>query len=124
MVQYTSTARRTGGFWTVQCDQFPGAISQVRRLDQAVEVHREAVAFVAGVDEADVEVTVRPVLDEGVVADLARSEDLHREAEQVEREARGLRVSAALRLKRSGLTVRDIGAVLGVSPQRAQQLVS
>jgi hypothetical protein len=32
--EYTATAQRVeGGWWMVQCDQYPGALSQVRRLD-------------------------------------------------------------------------------------------
>ncbi len=64
MIRYAATARRVDGWWIVQCDQHPGALSQVRRLDQAVEVHREAIAFVAQVPIHDVEVRVeiRPEL--------------------------------------------------------------
>jgi len=39
---FTSTARKDGRWWVVQCDQYPGAISQVARLDQAQEHQREA----------------------------------------------------------------------------------
>lgn len=48
-------------------DQLPAAISQVRRLDQAAEIHREAIAFVAGTVAADVEVDV--------IADVAGDRD-------------------------------------------------
>jgi len=41
---FTSTARKDGRWWVVQCDQHPGAISQVARLDQAQEHQREAAA--------------------------------------------------------------------------------
>lgn len=65
-MRYTATARRDGQWWVVQCDQLPAAISQVRRLDRAAETHREAIAFVAGVAEADVEVDLSPVVVEPV----------------------------------------------------------
>ena len=121
---YTSTARRDGRWWVVQCDQHPGALSQVARLDQAVEHQREAIAFVADVRESDVEVTVVPVIDPAVREDLETVHALREHAATDEREAAERWQRAARTLKAEGLTVRDIGAVLGVSYQRAHQLVS
>ena len=123
-VRYTATARRDGQWWVVQCDQLPAAISQVRRLDRAAETHREAIAFVAGVAEADVEVDVSPVVFEPVASQLRRVAELCETASGAEREARTLWSASARSLHESGMTVRDIGTVLGVSYQRAHQLVS
>lgn len=59
MSAYTATAQRVeGGWWMVQCDQHPAALSQVRRLDHAADEHREAIAFVTGEPVAEVTVTV------------------------------------------------------------------
>jgi hypothetical protein len=54
VIRYTATAHHVAGWWIVQCDQHPGALSQVRRLDQAADVHREAIAFVVGVPADEV----------------------------------------------------------------------
>lgn len=123
-MRYTATARRDGQWWVVQCDQLPAAISQVRRLDQAAETHREAIAFVAGIAEADVDVDVTVVMDEPVASQLQRVAQLRATARDAEQEARALWSASAHELRESGMTVRDIGAVLGVSYQRAHQLVS
>ncbi len=122
-VNYTATATRDGRWWVVQCDQHPGALSQVTRLDQAAGHIREAIAFVAEVPEDEVEVEVRPVLDDAVARDLAEAAQLRREAAATEARASELRRAAARQLAAEGLTVRDVGAVLGVSYQRAHQLV-
>lgn len=61
-MSYTAMARRSGQWWVIQCDQHPGALSQVARLDQAAEVHREAIALITGEPENGVEVAVRPEL--------------------------------------------------------------
>jgi hypothetical protein len=122
-VKYTATARRDGRWWVVQCDQYPAALSQVARLDQATEVHREAISFVADIPESDIEVEVRPVLSEPLAGELAEAERLRRAAADAESHATELRRDVARSLAESGLTVRDIGAVLGVSYQRAHQLV-
>ena len=59
---YTSQAYKDGDWWTVQCDQVPGAISQVAKLDEAGQAQMEAIAFVLNVPAGSfgVEVTVRP----------------------------------------------------------------
>ena len=41
MQQFTSTARKDGRWWVVKCDQHPGAISQVARLDQAQDTSKK-----------------------------------------------------------------------------------
>lgn len=58
--RYTATAERTSlGWWSVQCEQSPGALSQVDDLDDAVEYITEAIAYVEQIPEADVAVAVR-----------------------------------------------------------------
>ena len=82
MTRYTATAHREAGWWIVQCDQHPGALSQVRRLDQAAGVHREAIAFVVGVPADEVEVGVRPEVPEQVAAHLRRAEEAAAQAQR------------------------------------------
>lgn len=124
MTTYTATATRSGKWWVVQCDQYPGAISQVARLSQAAEVHREAIAFVADVPVAEVDVDVRPVLPDEVEDHLEHAEDLRETAARANSGAAQEVRTAARALREAGLTVRDIGTVLGVSYQRAQQLAT
>ncbi|PSL08190.1 hypothetical protein CLV30_101157 [Haloactinopolyspora alba] len=124
MTTYTATATRSGKWWVVQCDQYPGAISQVARLAQAAEVHREAIAFVAGVDESQVEVEVRPVLPDDVEDHLTHAAELREAAARANSGAAKEVRTAARSLREAGLTVRDIGTVLGVSYQRAHQLTA
>lgn len=124
MSSYTATAHRRDRYWFVQCDQVPGATSTVTRLDQAVEHQREAIAFVAGVAEDTVEVTVRPDLDPELAAELTDAADLVEHARRDEEQARAKRHRVARSLADAGLTVRDVGTVMGVSYQRAHQLIS
>jgi predicted RNase H-like HicB family nuclease len=140
VTRYTATARRTDGWWIVQCDQHPGALSQVKRLDQAAEEHREAIAFVAEVPVDEVDVEVRQLVKRGDAVrlrmnhpwrrlwtwtdELDRASALAASARRDEEVTGQKRREVARRLAEDGLTVRDIGAVLGVSYQRAHQLVS
>jgi hypothetical protein len=60
---YTSQAYKDGDWWMVQCDQVPGAISQVAELREAVFAQVEAIAFVLNVSPGSiggVTVTLRP----------------------------------------------------------------
>lgn len=121
--RYTAAARRVEGWWIVQCDQLPGALSQVKRLDRAAEEHREAIAFVAGQPVDQIEVEIHAALPPELAAELDESaamvESAHRDLEL----AQARRRKVARQLADDGLTVRDIGAVFGVSYQRAHQMV-
>jgi hypothetical protein len=120
---YTSHAHRENGWWVVQNDQYPGAISQVRRLERAAEVQREAIAFVAGVSAATVDVAVRAELRGALGDQLHEAASLRTHAAAMESRALELRRSVARALADDGMTVRDIGAVIGISYQRAHQLL-
>lgn len=123
MTRYTARASRVDEWWMVQCDQHPGALSQVRRLDQAAEVHREAIAFVARVPIDEVEVDIQPELPSDLRAELGEAERLTRAARESENEARRRRREVAAQLARDGLPLRDIGTLLGISHQRVHQLL-
>ena len=124
MQEFTSTAGKDGRWWVVQCDQHPGAISQVARLDQAQDHQREAIAFVADLPVETISVTVQVVLDPTITVELEEADRLRHEAESTAELSAGLRRQAALAMKAAGLTVRDIGTVLHVSHQRAHQLLN
>ena len=122
--EYTATAQRVGGgWWMVQCDQHPGALSQVRRLDQAPDEHREAIAFVTGEPAEQVEVTIVPRLEPAVEDQLTAVQRLADTAARTATQAADQRAALARRLHDDGLTIRDIGQIMGVSYQRAGQLV-
>ncbi|MDR0945908.1 MAG: hypothetical protein LBM66_07090 [Bifidobacteriaceae bacterium] len=122
MTTYTVTAERSGRWWALQCREVPGAISQVRRLNQADEI-KEAIAFVAGVPEADVEIAVIPRIPAEAQRHLDRARELRKEADTARHESALETRMAARKLANDGLTMREIGQVLGVSHQRAAQLL-
>jgi len=124
MTRYEVTAERSGKWWVLQAVDVPGAISQVARLDQA-DMIKEAIAYVADVAEDDVEIDVRVILPDEVQQRMARVAALRNEAQHANAEAaEEARVVARELHDELGLTLRDIGAVLDVSHQRAHQLVS
>ncbi|MGH3940935.1 MAG: hypothetical protein ACRDTG_20315 [Pseudonocardiaceae bacterium] len=120
----TATARRIDGWWMVQCDQWPGALSQLRSLAKAPDEHREAIAFVSGLPADQIEVDVRAVLAPELAAELEEADGMVQQARSNIDIAGQKRRKVARRLAEDGLTVRDIGAVFGVSYQRVHQLVN
>lgn len=61
MTRYTVTAEKAGPWWSLQCVEVPGAISQVKHLADA-HIITEAIAYVADVNPASVTLTIQPVL--------------------------------------------------------------
>jgi len=120
---YHVTARREGRWWALRCDELPGVFSQVARLDRAAREVREAIAFVAEVPLDSFEIEVAPVLPEAYTVESRKAEDARRLAAAANKEAAAHSRAAARALAEAGLTVRDIGAVIGVSHQRAAQLL-
>lgn len=125
MSRYTVTAERgAGDVWVFQCVEHPGAISQARRLDQAETLMREAIAWVAGVPESEVDVDVHAQLTPETQVEIERVRQLREESARMQAESSEAMRRVAHDLHDEGLTVRDIGTVLDVSYQRAHQLVS
>lgn len=121
---YTVEATRSGTWWSLQCVEVPGALSQSKSLAEAQRIMPEAIAFVAGVPEPEVEVIVTPVVPEAVSAHLDEASRLRGEAARANSQSAIESRLAAQLLRETGMTVRDIGKTLGMSYQRASQLIS
>lgn len=121
--RYEVTVRRDGRFWYVDIPALDGA-TQARNLSEIDEMAKDYIAEVTGTPVDRLEIVVTIELPAHVQAHLAaasalRDEEAHARARAAE-ESR----AAARALKSQGLTVREVGAALGISHQRAQQLVS
>lgn len=123
MKEYTSVAHREGRWWVVQCDQLPGALSQVTRLDKAEEAQREAIAFVARTSPDLVSVQVRASISPEVDQVVGETRQLKEEIAEAERRAMIQSRAIAGRLADESYSLREIGFILGVSHQRVGQLL-
>jgi predicted RNase H-like HicB family nuclease len=123
MSAYTARAERDeGGWWVVTVPELPGVFTQARRLDRVDELARDAIALWLEVPTQGIDVAVEasvPDLDE----EIAETTRARRQVEQLRDEAGRRSRHLARELAARGLTVRDIGQVLGVSYQRASQLL-
>lgn len=126
VMRYTVTAERGAGqVWVFQCKEYPGAISESRRLSDVFRLMPEAIAYVADVDENDVEIVLVPVLPQPVADQVEHARAAVETLAQHQLEAGRLSREAANRLVHfCGLTGTDTATILGVSPQRVSQLIS
>lgn len=119
-MRITVTAERGNGVWVLESDN--GAVSQVRSLAQAADEMREAVAYLAGVTEDDIEIDVVPILPTQFTEAQQRAERLRTESARLQHEAAQASHEAARTLVGAGLSMRDAATVMGVSHQRIAQL--
>jgi hypothetical protein len=124
IMKVTATATRIGDWWAIEVTDVQGGLhTQARRLDQVAATVADAVALVADVLPNTIEVNVIPKLPprDAELIDAARhaSQEAARAAELASQLSR----QAVAQLRSEGMTVRDVGGLLGVSPQRVSQLV-
>jgi predicted RNase H-like HicB family nuclease len=116
--------RDESGAWLARVPSVPGCHTHGRSLRQAKNRIREALSL--WVDDADqAELTFRYRLPSATQSELRRFRIARERATAVQREARLATYRAVRYLDGElGLSVRDIGELLGLSHQRVQQLLA
>lgn len=116
------TAEPVGRLWHIEVDGLEGA-TQAKRSAEIDGIVRDFISEMTGEKASRISVNISVKLPKDVTKALNDAEQLRAEAEQA-RKAAAMKVSTAAKLlKEDGFTVRDIGLALGVSFQRAQQLI-
>lgn len=111
------------GWWVLEAPEV-GAVSQVRHLDDAEAEMREAIAYLAGIPESECIIDVRPIVSDGYREHAESAATQRQIAATATRRAAQESRAAAHALRSEGLTLRDIGTIMGVSHQRAAQLLA
>ena len=117
---YTAVCRRAGDWWAISVPEIKGVHTQARRLDQVEAMARDAIALFLDVTPDTLAIEVRPE----VPAEAAEAVAARKAAREAETWADKLTRAAAAALLAKGYTVRDAGALLGISPQRVSQLTA
>jgi predicted RNase H-like HicB family nuclease len=118
MNTYTAIARRSGDWWAITVPELKGVHTQVKRLDRAAIVAREAIALFLDVPISSISVNLRPDVPPVVTAALRARE----KADEAEDSAAAATRLAARRLIADGMTVREVAQLLKLSPQRISQI--
>jgi hypothetical protein len=69
VTHYTVMAERDGNWWSLQAKELPGAICQVRKIEDAVVI-KEAIAFLSGETESQITISVE-ILEAGLVGNAS-----------------------------------------------------
>lgn len=124
MNTYTARAERGDGWWAVIVDGEPGIITQVRRLDQIPEMVRDALQLFPELCEDPEHAEVTVVVADEHASRATRARELADKARAAQEDASEAMREVARSFATEGLPYRDIGTLLGVSYQRAQQLAT
>jgi len=126
MTTYNVSVTREGRWWMVRVPEID-QVTQARRLSEVTKAARELIAVTLDVPMSTVSVLVR-VERVGDIEDVTgRAEAIrkeHERADELARQARDGSQQLARQLASAHVPVRDIGELLGVSHQRAHQLIS
>ena len=120
---YHVVCERSDGWWAIRVQELPGVFTQVRRLDLAEGMARDAISTFQQRRADSFAVEVIAVPPSGTARVVTRARRAREDAEAAHSVASEVTVAAAVALVRGGLTVRDAGLLLGLSHQRIAQLI-
>lgn len=119
---YNVHVHREGKFWAIDV---PGVgFTQAVRLTEVEATARDMIALTAEVEEDAFDLSVDIVVPDNAKDHIEQARTLHAEAARIQAQAALESARSAAALKEDGLTYREIGLVLDVSHQRAQQLAA
>jgi hypothetical protein len=119
---YQAEVDRDGRVWRIRVPEV-ARTTQARTLREVEPMARDLIAIMDNIpaDSFDLDVTL--TLPADVQAELDRSAELRDQAARSQAQAAQLARRAARRLRDQGLLLQDVGTALGVSFQRAKQLI-
>ena len=129
MKTYTAIAERDGRYWLIRipglgANPEDGLPTQADRICDVEPMARDLIALYLDVPSDSFCIHTEVRLPESVQRHLALADTLDGQLAAIRTEAATERRAAVWELKTMGMTVRDIGAALGISYQRAQQLTA
>lgn len=128
---YAATAYRDGKWWTFEIPALSSpspsggrivAMGQARSVAELDQAAREVAALWLNIDERDVTVTVTVKLPENAARLWEASTAREEEARAAVKDAARMKREAVQALTADGISQRDAARILGVSPQRVNQL--
>jgi len=122
MKSVTANVTRAGDWWAIEVPEVPGVYTQAKRLDQVDEIVRDAVSLMTDIPPNDIAVHVEAFLPAELRAELDHAHALVHTYSKAQEEAGAIMRRLVVQLRDDGLSVRDVGEILDISPQRVSQL--
>jgi len=119
---YRAVARRGERYWLIEVPEI-GQTTQARTMGEAEMMTKDLIAVCLDVPIESVSVSLDWELPTSAKDHLLRAEELRKQASEANNAAATESRSAAVALHSMGLGLRDVGQLMGVSYQRAHQLV-
>ena len=112
--------------WWIMHARIPRTIlySQARRIDDIEFMIRDAIAGALDVDPQSFAIELTFDLDSDVLDQVSRAREASLEAAEVQERASRESRAAVQALRKEGLTLKEAGYFLGVTPQRVAQLLN
>lgn len=125
MKTYQVDVARDEGWWIMHA-RIPRTIiyTQAKRIDEIEPMIRDAIAGVLDVDPEAFAIELTFDLDARVLGQVNRAREASTEAAEVQERASRESRAAAQALRKEGLTLKEAGYFLGVTPQRVAQLLN
>jgi hypothetical protein len=121
MTTYAVRAKRWEHGWELHIEGV--GVTQSRTLWDADKMARDLISRREELDPGTFDVMITPEIGGGLDEETRAARDAVSAADRMQRAAAAQSREAARRLKRAGLSGRDIAKVLDVSPQRVSQLL-
>lgn len=122
MKTYTAKASRDDRFWYIEVPEI-GHSTQARNVKEADAMVRDLISIVLEVPADSFAVDIDFQVPASAAPHMQEAARLREKAASANTRAAIESRAAAAALKREGMTLRDIGQLMGVSFQRAEQLV-
>lgn len=120
---FHAEVRRSGKYWAVYVREID-RWTQVRHLRELDTLTADLIELMTSAKAGAFRVEFNIELPETVRTRLARAEELRSQSARAQAEAAAEVRAAARELHQSGLPLRDVGQLLGISHQRAHQLIA
>lgn len=121
-MEIKAECEKRGTGWRIRVPELGDLLISSKRLDVATEQIKDLVQESTGVERCEILVKVETTLP-GVVCDLESAKNKMKQAQQLQEEASREIREVVARLREEGLSMRDIGIILGISGQRVAQLL-
>lgn len=121
IMEIKAECERKANAWRIRVPELDNLMISTKRLDVAAEQIKDLVHESAGVDRCDVVVKVETTIP-GIMCDLQAAQQKMKEAQALQEQGSKEIRAVVARLREQGISMRDVGVLLGISAQRVSQL--